>query len=121
MSWKQQFSRQNKLAITISFVVLSFLFLLPPGKAESPGDFKRVAFESVDKNADAIATVGDVIYYFAEPGMQEYETSKFLKETLERIGFTVELGGAGLPTNVWAKWGSGNPVIAIATEIDRKR
>ena len=112
-------SRQRKKSAAASlFLVLSVLVLLPPGKAESPTDFKRVAFESVDKNAEAIATVGDVIYYFAEPGMQEYETSKFLKETLERIGFTVELGGAGLPTNVWAKWGSGKPVIAIATEMD---
>src|ERR1043166_8739343 len=110
--------QQKKSGVTLLFVMLSFLFLLPPGKAESPGDFKRVAFESVDKNAEAIATLGDVIYYFAEPGMQEYETSKFLKETFEQIGFTVEVGGAGLPTNVWAKWGSGNPVIAIATEMD---
>ena len=23
-----------------------------------------------------------------------------------------------MPTNVWAKWGSGKPVIAIATEMD---
>ncbi len=30
----------------------------------------------------------------------------------------MELGGAGMPTNVWAKWGSGKPVIAIVTEID---
>jgi aminobenzoyl-glutamate utilization protein B len=37
---------------------------------------------------------------------------------LEQIGFKVELGGAGMPTNVWATWGSGKPVIAIATEMD---
>ena len=118
MQSRLSFYQQRKSGVTILFVMLSFLFLLPPGKAESPADFKRVAFESVDKNAEAIATVGDVIYYYAEPGMQEYETSKFLKETLEQIGFTVEVGGAGLPTNVWAKWGSGKPVIAIATEMD---
>ena len=50
--------------------------------------------------------------------MQEYESSKYLKETLEQIGFKVEVGGAGLPTNVWATWGSGKPVVAIATEMD---
>jgi len=55
---------------------------------------------------------------FGEPGMQESESSKYLQETLERIGFKVEIGGAGLPTNVWATWGSGKPVIAIATEMD---
>jgi len=95
-----------------------FVFILPAGTAESPVDPKRVAFEAVDRNAAQIAVVGDVLYYFGEPGMQEHESAKFLKETLQQIGFTVEVGGAGLPTNVWAKWGSGKPVIAIATEMD---
>jgi len=98
-------------------VLITFSFILR-GSADSPADLKRVAFDAIDRNADQIALVGDVIYYYGEPGMQEYETAKFLKATLEQIGFTVEVGGAGLPTNVWAKWGSGKPVIAIATEMD---
>lgn len=89
-----------------------------PATADSPADAKRVAMESVDRNAEAIATIGDVLYYYAEPGMQEHESAKYLKQTLESIGFKVEVGGAGLPTNVWATWGSGKPVIAIATEMD---
>jgi len=96
--------------------VLAFVFGL--AIADSPSDPKRAAFEVIDRNAEQIATAGDVLYYFGEPGMQEYESSKYLKETLEQIGFKVELGGAGLPTNVWATWGSGKPVIAIATEMD---
>ena len=110
--------RMKKFSITIITFAITFGFLLRTGTADSPADPKRVAFETIDRNADQIALVGDVIYYFGEPGMQEYETSKFLKQTLEQIGFTVEVGGAGLPTNVWAKWGSGKPVIAIATEMD---
>jgi len=89
-----------------------------PSTAESPRDPKKLAFEVVERNAEAIATVGDVLYYFGEPGMQEYESSKYLKATLEQIGFKVKVGGAALPTNVWATWGSGKPVIAIATEMD---
>ncbi|HXF75045.1 MAG TPA: amidohydrolase, partial [Methylomirabilota bacterium] len=92
--------------------------VFPLATADTPGDAKKLALEVVDRNAEPIATVGDVLYYFGEPGMQEYESSKYLKETLERIGFKVEVGGAGLPTNVWATWGSGKPVIAIATEMD---
>ena len=37
---------------------------------------------------------------------------------LESVGFKVELGGAGMPTNVWAEWGSGKPKIVIVSEID---
>src|SRR6266536_613040 len=106
--------------VSLSFLVAPLLlaFLFAPATADSPSDSKRAAFEVIDRNAEQIASVGDVLYYFGEPGMQEYESSKYLKETLERIGFKVEVGGAGLPTNVWATWGSGKPVIAIATEMD---
>src|SRR6266536_1645509 len=106
--------------VSLSFLVAPLLlaFLFAPATADSPSDSKRAAFEVIDRNAEQIETVGDVLYYSGEPGMQEYESSKYLKETLERIGFKVEVGGAGLPTNVWATWGSGKPVIAIATEMD---
>ena len=79
---------------------------------------KKLAFETIDKNAEQIALVGDSLYYFGELGMQEYESAKFLKQTLEGIGFKVETGGAGFPTSVWAQWGSGKPKIVIVTEID---
>ena len=107
---------QKKKFVYLLFVVT--LLGLSPATADSPADAKRVAIESVERNAEAISTIGDVLYYFGEPGMQEYESSKYLKQTLEDIGFKVEVGGAGLPTNVWATWGSGKPVIAIATEMD---
>jgi aminobenzoyl-glutamate utilization protein B len=79
---------------------------------------KALAFEAVERNAESLATIGDRLYYYAELGMQEQESAKFLKETLEAIGFKVDLGGAGFPTNVWAQWGSGKPHIVIVSEID---
>src|SRR5262245_20683584 len=79
---------------------------------------KKLAFDAIDRNAEQIALVGDSLYYFGELGMQEFESAKFLKETLEGIGFKVETGGAGMPTAVWAQWGSGKPQIVIVTEID---
>src|SRR5262245_63417241 len=109
-------SRKLSLALVIMFAAVAFV--LPMATADSQSEPKRAAMEVIDRNAEQIATVGDVLYYFGEPGMQEYESSKYLKETLEQIGFKVEVGGAGLPTNVWATWGSGKPVIAIATEMD---
>ena len=112
---KRRVPKRTMIAAIV--VLITFSFILR-GSADSPADLKRVAFDAIDRNADQIALVGDVIYYYGEPGMQEYETAKFLKATLEQIGLTVKVGGAGLPTNVWAKWGSGKPVIAIATEMD---
>src|SRR5215470_6453044 len=50
--------------------------------------------------------------------MQEFEGAKLLSETLKAAGCKVEVGGAGMPTNVWAEWGSGRPKIAIVTEVD---
>ena len=67
----------------------SLAFVFAPATAESPSDPKKVVFEVIERNAEQIATVGDVVYYFGEPGMQEYETSKYLKATLEQIGFKV--------------------------------
>ncbi len=79
---------------------------------------KKLAFDTIERNAEQLATIGDSLYYFAELGMQEVESAKFLKETLEGIGFRVRTGDAGFPTNVWAEYGSGKPKIVIVTEID---
>src|SRR3954464_4594533 len=79
---------------------------------------KKLAFDTIERNATQLALIGDSLYYFAELGMQEFESAKFLKQTLEGIGFKVETGGAGFPTNVWAEYGSGKPKIVIVTEID---
>jgi aminobenzoyl-glutamate utilization protein B len=93
-------------------------FLLSSVSHAQVDERKKLALDAVERNAAQIALVGDSLYYFAELGMQEFESAKFLKETLEGIGFRVETGGAGFPTNVWAEWGSGNPKIVIVTEID---
>ena len=85
-------------AVVLAIVVSAYSFALSAGRAESPNDPKQVAFEAVDRNAEQIALVGDVLYYFGEPGMQEHESAKILKKTLEGVGITVEddLGGDGL-------------------------
>ncbi len=76
-------------------------------RAASPDELKRHAFETIDRNADRIALLGDSLFYFGELGMQEFESTKLIKETLE-----------GMPTALWARWGTGMPLILIATEVD---
>ena len=98
--------------------ILLFAGFFPLACRAASDEQKKFAFDAVERNAEPIALVGDSLYYFAELGMQEFESAKFLKATLEGIGFKVETGGAGMPTNVWAQWGSGKPKIVIVTEID---
>jgi aminobenzoyl-glutamate utilization protein B len=79
---------------------------------------KQLAFEVIDRNAQQMTDISDSLFYFGELGMQEFESVKLLADTLKAAGFRVDVGGAGMPTNVWAEWGSGRPKIAIVTEVD---
>src|SRR5215468_5122623 len=83
-----------------------------------PDGAKALAYAAVERNAEQIATIGDSVYYFAELGMQEFESAKFVKQVLESIGFTVETGAAGMPTNIWAHWSAGKPQVVIVSELD---
>ena len=60
----------------------------------------------------------DSIFSFAELGFQEYETSKYVTGILEKNGFRIERGVAGIPTAWVATYGSGKPVIGFMTDID---
>ena len=60
----------------------------------------------------------DSVFSFGELGFQEFETSKYLSNQLEKAGFKVERGVAGMPTQFIATWGEGKPVIALGSDID---
>jgi len=60
----------------------------------------------------------DSVFSFGELGMQEFETSKYLTGVLEKEGFKIERGVAGIPTAWVASWGSGKPVISLGSDID---
>src|SRR3954454_24574834 len=60
----------------------------------------------------------DTIFSYGELGFQEFETSKYLTGILEKEGFSVVRGVAGIPTAWTATWGSGKPVIALGSDID---
>ncbi|MDE3199087.1 MAG: amidohydrolase, partial [Acidobacteriota bacterium] len=60
----------------------------------------------------------DSVYSFGELGFQEFETAKYLSGILEKEGFKIERGYAGIPTAFVASWGSGKPVISLGSDID---
>ncbi len=76
----------------------------------------------VSRGVDARAKLGqqmvDQVFSYGELGMQEVESSKYLTGILEKNGFTIQRGVAGIPTAWTARWGSGKPVIALGSDID---
>jgi len=59
--------------------------------------------DAIDRNAHAIALLGDNIFYFGELGMQEFRgPPKLMTGLLEQAGFKVERGISGFPTGFCA-------------------
>ncbi|MCS7025032.1 MAG: amidohydrolase [Bryobacteraceae bacterium] len=81
-------------------------------------ELKKEAANEVGKRQKLVQQIVDQIFSFAELGFQEYETSRYLTGLLEKHGFRVERGVAGIPTAWVASWGSGKPAIGFITDID---
>src|SRR5271169_2618510 len=79
---------------------------------------KQEAVVEVDKLQTFTQQMVDEIFSFSELGFLEYETSRYVTGILEKNGFHVEHGVAGVPTAWVATYGSGKPVIAFITDID---
>jgi aminobenzoyl-glutamate utilization protein B len=95
--------------------------LVPPAlAAPKAGALKTRAVAGVEARAKMAQEINDSVFSFSELGFQEVETSRYLTEVLEKNGFTVERGVAGLPTGWVARWtnGTGGPVIALGSDID---
>jgi len=107
-------ARYRSLAASLALCLVA----APLALAVSLDEAKKSAYAVIERNAAALGLLGDSLFYFGELGMQEFESTKLLKETLERAGFTVETGLAGMPTALWARSGTAKPLIVIATEVD---
>ena len=88
------------------------------GPAAKLPEYKKDAVRGVDEMAKLAQEMVDSVFSFGELGFQEIETSKYLTGALEREGFKIERGIAGMPTAWMATWGSGKPVIALGSDID---
>ncbi|HKZ93583.1 MAG TPA: amidohydrolase [Candidatus Bathyarchaeia archaeon] len=82
-----------------------------------PAD-KKIAFGWVEDNRKRLIEISDRIWEFAELGLVEFKSSALLADELERHGFRVERGVAGMPTAFVASWGNGKPVIVLLGEFD---
>lgn len=107
-----------KLLIVLTLAFASALAQQTKIPAKKITALKNEASAKVLADAKRIQVMVDKIFSFAELGFQEYESSKYLTTLLKDNGFTVQTGIAGIPTAWTARWGSGQPVIALGSDVD---
>jgi aminobenzoyl-glutamate utilization protein B len=90
----------------------------PKVTAEKEAAIKADLVGQIDAMKKQAQVMVDSVYSFGELGFQEFETSKYLSGILEKEGFHIERGVAGIPTAWVATWGSGKPVISLGSDID---
>jgi aminobenzoyl-glutamate utilization protein B len=79
---------------------------------------RKRASDWIEKNQERFIETSDKVWKFAELGLIEFKSSALLADELEKNGFKVERGIAGMPTAFAAMWGKGKPVIGIMGEYD---
>jgi aminobenzoyl-glutamate utilization protein B len=80
---------------------------------------KETAYQWVDENEKKIIEWSDTVWGYAELGLLEYKTSKYLSDITEKAGFKVDRGVAEMPTAFMGTWSNGpGPTIGILGELD---
>jgi aminobenzoyl-glutamate utilization protein B len=79
---------------------------------------KAEALSEIDKQYTLGQQINDMLFSFSELGFQEVETQNYLTGILEKNGFKIQRGIAGIPTAWTATWGSGKPFIALGSDVD---
>jgi len=99
-------------------VTLLILPSLAASQVNNLDTLKKEALTRLEARQQLVQQMVDQIFSYGELGFQEFETSKYVTGILEKNGFKVERGVAGIPTAWVATYGSGKPVIAFITDID---
>ena len=70
------------------------------------------------KITEDLNQLANKIWDYAETGFLETKSSAAMVQELEKEGFTITKGIAGMPTSYVGVWGSGKPVISFLAEYD---
>lgn len=103
---------------SVLLFVVFFLVVMGVSQTAKLTREKEEAFRWIDQNQGRMTALGDKIWQYAEVGMEEYQSSRLLADALEKEGFRVERGVAGMPTAFVATFGSGEPVLGFLAEYD---
>lgn len=79
---------------------------------------KQDLYSLLQSRAEDLFALSDQVWDYAELSLQEYRSAAALADFLEKEGFTVERGIAGIDTAFCARFGSGKPVIGLLAEYD---
>ena len=99
------------------FVCSACLFAQPKVSPEREASMKADLTGQIDSMKKQAQVMVDSVFSFGELGFQEFETSKYLTGILEKEGFKIQRGVAGIPTAWVATWGEGKPVISLGSDI----
>lgn len=76
------------------------------------------AFAEIENRRSEWSSWCRTVWEYGETAWREYRSAAFLADVLEREGFDVERGSAGMPTAFVARWGRGAPTVATIAEYD---
>lgn len=108
-----------KKILFLFVLFIGFLFSARSGNSETQiGKLKAKAIERVEKRRSQLIDISDKLWEYAEPALEEFQSSKLLADCAEGEGFNVIRGVADLPTAFVATFGKGEPVIGILAEYD---
>ena len=97
-------------------------FLLVSGQERKSLDkhhvYKSAAIKQIESSRERYAQIALQIWNYAELGYKEQKSASLLQQELQKEGFNVKAGVAGIPTAFVASYGSGSPVIGILAEYD---
>ena len=109
----------NRFVASVTLLVLAAAAPLSQAQpATKEAGMKADLIGQLDGMKKQVQVMVDSVFSFGELGFQEFETSKYLTGILEKEGFRIEQGVAGIPTAWMATWGTGKPVIALGSDID---
>ena len=106
------------LGMTAAPIAAAAQTAMAPGPAVDRAALKTEAVAIVDGEAKQVQEMVDSVFSFAEPGFQEFQTQAYLTGILEKNGFKITKGVAGIPSAWTATWGSGGPLIALGSDED---
>ncbi len=110
-----------KLKLYVVLVIISTVCQNALGQTNTNDKLSKLKTEAaaeVDKQYALAQQINDMLFSFSELGFQEVETFTYLTNLLEKNGFKIQKGIAGIPTAWTATWGSGKPLIALGSDVD---